>query len=309
MSPDFAGMNDPSNDPTSDPDRLGELSHESTGRLHRGERPTPADRADRHPEMADRIRELFPTLLEMEPSGSGLGPETSPFAPGEDRYATVPRVLGEYRVVREIGRGGMGVVYEAVQESLGRHVAVKVLPDRGRLAPNQLERFIREAKAAALLHHTNIVPVFGVGVHEGVHYYAMQYIEGQGLDAVLAEVRRLRLRRNAPEPPVCDTGTTASLATGVAQGFLTGRFLGPGSSPDPAPTVAATASTTDGPVGPPPRPGAGPGRRVDATSTILGATEAYYHRSVARLARRWPRRWRTPMPTASCTATSSRPTS
>jgi serine/threonine protein kinase len=79
----------------------------------------------------------------------------------------------------------MGVVYEAVQESLGRHVALKVLP-AGRLSgPNQLERFRREARAAARLHHTNIVPVFEIGEHEGVHFYAMQYIAGQGLDAVL----------------------------------------------------------------------------------------------------------------------------
>ncbi len=86
----------------------------------------------------------------------------------------------------------MGVVYEAVQESLGRHVALKVLsPDRsaGSVA---LIRFRREARTAALLHHTNIVPVFGVGEHEGVSYYAMQYIQGRGLDAVLREVAALR---------------------------------------------------------------------------------------------------------------------
>ena len=74
----------------------------------------------------------------------------------------------------------MGVVYEAVQESLGRHVALKVLPFQRLMLPTHLERFRREARAAARLHHTNIVPVFGVGEHDGVHYYAMQFIQGQG---------------------------------------------------------------------------------------------------------------------------------
>src|SRR5205814_2384696 len=88
--------------------------------------------------------------------------------------------LGEYRIVREIGRGGMGVVYEAVQESLGRHVALKVLPGPGPANATYLERFRREARAAGQLQHPNIVPVYGVGEAEGVHFYAMQYVQGQG---------------------------------------------------------------------------------------------------------------------------------
>ena len=86
----------------------------------------------------------------------------------------------------------MGVVYEAVQESLGRHVALKVLPMNGRLGPTQIERFQLEARSAARLHHGNIVPVYGVGEHEGMHYYAMQFIQGHGLDAILDDLRRLR---------------------------------------------------------------------------------------------------------------------
>ena len=89
---------------------------------------------------------------------------------------------GEFRIVREIGRGGMGVVCEAYQGSLNRHVALKFLPEHGDLA-----RFRREARAAGRLHHTNIVPVFGVGEQQGRHFYVMQYIAGRGLDAVLKE--------------------------------------------------------------------------------------------------------------------------
>ncbi len=88
----------------------------------------------------------------------------------------------DFRIVREIGRGGMGVVYEAFQGSLNRHVALKLMPERGNLA-----RFQREAKAAGRLHHTHIVPVFGVGEHQGHHFYVMQYIDGRGLSTILKE--------------------------------------------------------------------------------------------------------------------------
>ncbi len=108
-----------------------------------------------------------------------LGPGGA--APG----GAVPEQWGDFRIVREIGRGGMGVVCEAFQGSLNRHVALKFLPEHGDLA-----RFRREARAAGRLHHTNIVPVFGVGEHEGRPYYVMQFIDGRGLDAVIAEGKR-----------------------------------------------------------------------------------------------------------------------
>ena len=110
--------------------------------------------------------------------------------------------LGDYRILREIGRGGMGVVYEAEQVSLGRHVALKVLPAQLLLDARTRQRFEREAKAAARLHHTNIVPVFGVGEHEGLPYYVMQFIQGLGLDVVLEELKRLASSAGgSPAPP------------------------------------------------------------------------------------------------------------
>ena len=99
------------------------------------------------------------------------------------------RRLGDFRLIREIGRGGMGVVYEASQISLGRRVALKVLPFAAVLDSRQIARFKHEAQAAAQLEHPNIVSVFAIGVERGVHYYAMQYIEGQSLDRALAEMR------------------------------------------------------------------------------------------------------------------------
>jgi hypothetical protein len=90
--------------------------------------------------------------------------------------------LGDYQIHREIGRGGMGIVYEATQLSLNRTVAVKVLPFAAVLDQQQIRRFRNEAHAAASLHHSHIVPVYGVGCERGVHYYSMQLINGQSLE-------------------------------------------------------------------------------------------------------------------------------
>src|SRR5262249_56844947 len=129
-----------------------------------------------------------------------------------------PRCLGEYRLLGEIGRGGMGVVYEAVQESLGRHVALKVLFDRGPTKESFRERFRCEARSAGRLHHTNIVPVFGTGECDGVLYYAMQYIPGQAVDRVLDDVRRLRRH-----PARTEGGQDRT----AAYGLLSGTFAPP----------------------------------------------------------------------------------
>jgi tetratricopeptide (TPR) repeat protein/serine/threonine protein kinase len=174
---------------SSDPDPLLPLAEEFAERYRQGERPTLTEYADRHPALAERIRRLFPTLVVIEEFGSVAGEPTGPFGMAS---GSAPPQLGEYRLLREVGRGGMGIVYEAVQESLGRHVALKVLTSPGLLSPTQLQRFEREAKAAARLHHTNIVPVYGVGEADGVHYYAMQFIHGRSADIVLRELRQLR---------------------------------------------------------------------------------------------------------------------
>jgi serine/threonine protein kinase len=99
-------------------------------------------------------------------------------------------VISGFKILRQIGRGGMGVVYEAEEEVLSRRVALKVLPHHALFHPTQLQRFERETKAAARLHHTNIVPLFGVGEQNGLHYYVMQYIDGSGLDVIIDELRR-----------------------------------------------------------------------------------------------------------------------
>ncbi len=104
-----------------------------------------------------------------------------------DTEARVRGCLGDYRIIREVGRGGMGVVYEAEQISLSRRVALKVLPFAAMMDARHLQRFQNEARAAAGLNHTNIVPVYGVGCERGVHYYAMQFIDGRTLAEFIAQ--------------------------------------------------------------------------------------------------------------------------
>jgi serine/threonine protein kinase/Tfp pilus assembly protein PilF len=166
------------------------LADEFLERYRRGERPALSDYARQHPKLADQIEDLFPALVMLEDARPVPRPLTGPIGPA--RSGPPLHRLGEYRIVREIGRGGMGIVYEAEQESLGRRVALKVLPPGALENSRQIERFRREARAAARLHHTNIVPVFGVGEEGQTHYYVMQHIEGRPLDDVLDELRRLR---------------------------------------------------------------------------------------------------------------------
>jgi serine/threonine protein kinase/WD40 repeat protein len=124
--------------------------------------------------------------------------------------------LGDYQVLREVGRGGMGVVYEAIQLSLGRRVALKVLLSYPLLDARWVERFRREARAAGRLHHTNIVPVYGTGEEGGMHYIAMQFIPGAGLDAILRRLRQLApgssIGAGDSSPP---SGTCTSLAASM----------------------------------------------------------------------------------------------
>src|SRR5438128_12449749 len=160
---------------------LNQLADEFAARQRIGERPRIEHYCRRHPDLADDIRSLFPALAELERAKADAGPELAA------READAPPVtlLGDYQLLREVGRGGMGVVYEAEQLSLGRRVAIKLLPATVFRDPIKKRRFEREAKAAAKLHHTNIVPVHGFGEHEGTPYYVMQFIPGLGLDAVI----------------------------------------------------------------------------------------------------------------------------
>jgi serine/threonine protein kinase len=143
-----------SQDSSRDYDLLDRLVEEFNERLRRGEWPSVGEYCARHPALADDLRELLSAVAQVEQAKEAVD-DRPPAAPVER--------LGDFHILREIGRGGMGVVYEAEQVSLGRRVALKVLTQRLLRDARQKQRFEREARAAARLHHTNIVPVFGTG--------------------------------------------------------------------------------------------------------------------------------------------------
>jgi WD40 repeat protein/serine/threonine protein kinase/lipoprotein NlpI len=253
--------------PSSGSDRnpVERLAEEFAERYRQGERPPLSEYVARYPQYADEIRELFPALVMIEQLKPAAGDPTTA-SPEEDRAGRDfprPERLGDYRILREVGRGGMGVVYEAEQVSLGRRVALKVLPAQALLDGRQLSRFEREAKAAARLHHSNIVPVYGVGEQGGLHYYVMQFIQGLGLDQVLEELRRLR-RGLAPAG---GEGAAPAPLSAAAHGLLTGRPVTP---------PAAGAA---------PRDSSGSGIHLSGPSepSALSETGRHYYRSVARI--------------------------
>ena len=168
----------PGDDLGDDP-RVLQAARDFLADLEAGRRPDRRAYAARHPELAEAVAEC----LDGVELAHGIAALRSPPAPTQ--MTQLP--LGDFQIVRELGRGGMGVVYEATQLSLGRRVALKVLPFAAALDAKQLQRFRTESHAAAQLHHANIVPVYAVGCERGTHYYAMQLIDGQALDATLRE--------------------------------------------------------------------------------------------------------------------------
>lgn len=163
---------------------------------------------DQYPDVAEELRARLQVLDILQ----GEQPESS-----ADDSSTVERdlgltpqnaALGDFRLKRPIGRGGMGIVYEAEQLSLGRTVAVKVLPFASMLDDRRRRRFRNEARAAASLDHPNIVPVYFVGQERGVHFYAMQLIEGPSLAEMIKGFSRQAIEAEPNEPDTLPPRTT-----------------------------------------------------------------------------------------------------
>jgi serine/threonine protein kinase/tetratricopeptide (TPR) repeat protein len=195
------------------------LAEEFAERLRRGEHPSPQEYYDRYPDLAEDLRELLPGAEQLEEVREQLAAASQEMPPA---VGPLPH-LADFHILREVGHGGMGIVYEAEQISLGRRVALKVLTQKLHHDGRQKRRFEREARAAARLHHTNIVPVFGFGEADGSPYYVMQFIQGLPLDEVIKDVSRLE-RRQGAEP--------AGRAGAVARSLATGTFLAPSDAPE-----------------------------------------------------------------------------
>ena len=193
----MASPDSPTNDFSNE---LSLLAEEYLQKVRSGSHPSVDEFAQRCPQRANEIRSLFPMLGLMEHVGEEVNDASSDIADEASMQQ-----IGDCRIVRQIGCGGMGIVYEAIQEPLGRRVALKVLSRQLASSPTYLERFQREARAAAGLQHTNIVPVFGVGEENGVHYYAMQFIHGRGIDQLMSVLRHeaeSRKRQRVSNTPV-----------------------------------------------------------------------------------------------------------
>jgi tetratricopeptide (TPR) repeat protein len=188
-----------------DDPRLGQALDEYLTALEAGRAPDRQEFLARHAAIAPHLAECLRGLEFVRQAADALDePAEAPAAEVvRDAESSPPATLGDFRIVRQVGRGGMGVVYEAEQISLGRRVALKVLPLAAALDARQLQRFKNEAQAAAHLQHTNIVPVYFVGCERGVHFYAMQYVEGQTLAALTTDLRRQGER---PAEPLVATG-------------------------------------------------------------------------------------------------------
>lgn len=166
--------------PDADHEHIATVLDDYLSDLERGVDRSAEELIAQYPQWGDALRQALASLDAVRKVVAAF--------PSAEQTETLPQ-LGDYRILREIGRGGMGIVYEARQLSLGRTVALKVLPFAAVLDPVQVQRFQNEAQAAAQLHHPHIVPVFAVGCERGVHYYSMQYIDGRSLDQVVRELQ------------------------------------------------------------------------------------------------------------------------
>jgi serine/threonine protein kinase len=204
--------------------RLLQAAREYLGELEAGRAPDRQAYLARCPDLAAELAVCLDGVEMAHAAGLMFEPPAPPVAvlpPATDHGVGT---LGDFRIVREVGRGGMGVVYEAVQLSLNRRVALKVLPFAAALDARRLQRFKTESQAAAGLHHSNIVPVHAVGCDRGVHFYAMQLIDGRPLDAVISEMREAREK-------AAGAFSTVNRRDGATSSVSAAQPKGPGNNP------------------------------------------------------------------------------
>ena len=286
----------PTGSPDDDP--LGPVFESYLDRLRRGDHPAMTELIALHPELAGRIRELIPAMVVLEQLGRSAADlvPTSGTRHGSTRSrdeGPSPDRLGDYVIRRRIGGGGMGVVYEAERESLKSRVALKVIHPRFRADPKYLRRFNAEARLAAGLHHTNIVGVFDYGEHDGICYYAMQFIDGQPLDHVVADLRCLRQDRTHAEGLLgldailtLSPGEVSHVPSVAVRGLLTGQFdvatarVGSEEATQPLGTFDSSSSERARDL---PDAAEIAGLSTLGSSSLGGSGEGRYFREIARL--------------------------
>jgi serine/threonine protein kinase/Tfp pilus assembly protein PilF len=282
------GANVPAAAASADDSRVIHAVQEYLAELEAGQVPNRNVFLERHADIASSLAACLDGLEFLHGAAPQLSAPAAPVearspvgarspdrAPGGDTTEG-PRQLGDFRLLREVGRGGMGVVYEAEQLSLARRVALKVLPFAAALDARQLQRFKNEAQAAAHLHHPHIVPVYGVGCDRGVHYYAMEYIEGRTL-AQIIDALRGAVQQAVPIGGAAPDGELAvrpwkSATPGGPDAGPTGPYVA-------AVHAVSSAETFTQSPGAPANRHSTPGRAQLRTAVALGvqAAEALHH--------------------------------
>jgi len=217
--------------------QLAELLADVVNRVQAGEAVDLDEFVRTHPDCAQQLAQFLPAMLTLAELGHSQSSVPSAAAVADESSRNISGELGDFRILREIGRGGMGIVYEAEQISLGRRMALKVLPFANILDERQLTRFRNEARAAASLDHPNVVQVHSVGCERGVHYYAMPYVEGKTLAEVIAE-----RRQNGRDQPAAQPGPNADLRQSPNE-------LRSDVAAAETPPAARAESSTDAPAG------------------------------------------------------------
>ncbi len=285
-------MSDIPQDEPADPTdlQLAEAMERYLEQVSTGSQPDVEEFLSHYPDIVDELRAALPGLEFLR--------DARPQAPDAISDPDSERIqsrwtLGDYRIVRELGRGGMGVVYEAEQLSLGRPVALKTLPFAAMLDQRQLTRFKNEARAAATLNHPNIVPVQTVGCERGVHFFVMQLIDGQSLARVIDQ-----LRSSASDTDIDDIASSDFSNSSIASiDFAHQGAHDQDVSTNAAPIDAAPATQAETRSEP-----------QAAQSTNRSGRTGVSIRVWLDWAYRRPRHWNTRTSAACCTATSSQPT-
>lgn len=203
--------------------RLEAIVEAAIGRWQAGEPVDIGAVTAAHPEYAAELQEILPTVARLVRIGNSPLKDSEEVAT-ECGFSPLPyQQLGDFRLLREIGRGGMGIVYEAEQLSIGRRVALKVLPFASTLDNQQLNRFKVEARAAGTLDHPSIVAVYFVGVDRGVHFYAMQLVNGRSLAECIAEMKASHLPANEQAASTAAAGSKSPTAGTVKAALSTLR--------------------------------------------------------------------------------------
>jgi serine/threonine protein kinase/tetratricopeptide (TPR) repeat protein len=250
---------------------LADLVEEFAALVQAGQTVDPEDFARAHPDQADELRRLLPAVRALTYLGGGGDSDEA-----EDTAAGVPGGrLGDFRLIREVGRGGMGIVYEAEQVSLGRRVAVKVLPSAAALDERHLQRFRNEAQAAALLQHPHIVPVLAIGQHLQTHFFAMQFIDGDSLATLVTDLH---------SEAATETRTVVLPSRPAGDEYATALVVQGGAGPVPSTSGEATPVPA-GELQPLPQPAQRQEsvRRLSPLATDAPGRDRAYFRNVARL--------------------------